>query len=420
MAKLGYTFDNGGHIKFSASETTDSGYRASQNGFIRPDFAAISGLTSDLYEALSQRTAYTLTYENENAAGAFAPYLQLSYNEQAMDVNSLYGVNKSFSGVAKNEFQLSSGTVTAGVDFFKESAEGFDNTVSPRTSTGRENLSNIGIFAQARQDVSERVSASYGARYDWASLEGTDGEIHDANGASVNGSLDIVLNDQWTLNAGAASNWGGFELGEAVLVDYWGPWTYDDITPSKATSLRLGLRFESGAWSAKSAIFDTDIKDISASSGDRGDTTDLTSRGFDGSLTYTGVNGFATLNYTYADVRTDDETASTTDYYLGRPVGHIFGLAAGYDIASEWRLGGTAQIALENNDTEVALPSYEVVNLYAQYQPTQMENLNIRLDIYNLFDAEYASRSSDGLDNSHVIVLNEPGRTVSLTASIKF
>ncbi len=423
-AKFAYTSEGGKRVSFSASETSDNGLRASQFGFIRPDFAAISGLDSDLYAGLSQRKSYTLTYQDEDPTGVFAPYVQLSYNEQVMDVGNVYGVNKSFSGVARNEFKLRKGTVNVGIDFFNESAEGYDNSVSPRVSSGREDLSNVGVFAQARQDLSDRVSVSYGARYDWASFDGADDTSHNASGASVNGSVDFVINDQWTLNAGAASNWGGYELGEASLINYGGTaWNYDGLGASRAEALRLGLRFDKGSWAAKAAIFDTKINDIAAvlpSGGARGETTDLTSRGFDGSLTYTGSKGFARLNYTYADVETNGETAGTTDYYLGRPVGHIFGLEAGYDLSSEWRVGGTAQVTLKNEDTTVELPGYEVVNLYAEYKPRRMDNLNIRLDVYNLFDTEYASRSSDGLDNSRVIALNEPGRTINLTASFKF
>ena len=424
MAKVAYTTEGGKRLSFSASETTDQGLRASQSGFIRPDFAEVIGRTTVLYPAVSKRKSYTLTYQDENPTGAFAPYVQLSYNEQSMDVGNLYGVNTSFSGVARNEFQLGNGTLNVGIDFFDESAEGFDNTVSPRSSNGREDLTNVGIFAQARQDLSDRVSVSYGARYDMASLGGADGTDYDDSGLSVNASVDVVLSDRWTLNAGAASTWGGYELGEAALVNYGTPWDYTGITTSRANAVRLGLRYENGPWAAKGALFNTEIEDINAvlpTSGARGAVSDLTSRGFDGSLTYTGTRGFGTINYTYADVESNGSTVASTAYYLGRPVGHLFGLEAGYDATDEWRLGGTAQIALKNTDTAVDLPAYEVVNVYAEYTPRQIETLKLRLDVYNLFDETYAPRSSDGLDLAgRVVPLNDPGRTIALTANLRF
>ena len=88
--------------------------------------------------------------------------------------------------------------------------------------------------------------------------------------------------------------------------------------------------------------------------------------------------------------------------------------------------GGTAEIALTNNDTAgvggmTALPGYEVVNLYAAFTPRQNENVEIRLDVRNLFDETYAARGSDGIGNpTRIVALNESGRTIALTASLKF
>ncbi|MFC0157784.1 hypothetical protein [Mameliella alba] len=48
------------------------------------------------------------------------------------------------------------------------------------------------------------------------------------------------------------------------------------------------------------------------------------------------------------------------------------------------------------------------------------EGLEVRLDVENLFDQTYASRSADDLGLGNVVPLNEPGRTISLTASLRF
>jgi hemoglobin/transferrin/lactoferrin receptor protein len=427
IAKFAYTGAGGERLSFSASQTSDAGQRVGQPGpggiiFIRPDFAGTTAGPNVLTSGVSQRTSYTLTYTDEQPDGWFAPTLQLSYNEQEIDASGVYGLNESFSGMLKNKFQLRNGTITAGIDFFEESAQGLGRGPGPFASTGREDHSNIGLFAQVRQDIGERVSLSYGARYDWQNFKAADGTKFSHNGASVNGSVDIVLNDQWTLNAGAASSWGGYELGEAALINFGTAWTYAGFTTSRAQALRLGLGYESGPWSAKAALFDTRVSDLNAvlpSSGDRGTTSDLRSRGFDGSLTYTGTDGFATLNYTNADVEVNDATATSTDYYIGRPVGHIFGLEMGYDLTPEWRLGATAQFALENDDAAIVLPGYEVLDVYAEFKPNRMKNVNVRLDVRNLFDTTFSRRSSDGIGNANVIALTEPGRTISLTASFK-
>ncbi len=428
VAKLAYTSEDGKRLSFSASRTEDEGTRSAQAGpggilFTRPDFAEVVGRPSLFIEGYSRRESYTLTYQDEAPEGWFAPYAQLSYNEQEIDASGVWGKNTSLSGVVQNEWQLGNGTLTAGLDFFHDKARGRGNGPGPFGSSGEEKLTNIGIFAQMRQDLSDRVSVSYGGRVDHQKFDAADGSDFGETGFSANGAVDVVLTDTLSLNVGAASSWGGYELGEAALINFGGAWTYGGFTTSRANSGRIGLRYENGPWTASGALFYTEINDINAvlpESGARGAQSDLTSQGFDGSLTYTGANMFVALNYTYADVELDDEAIGSTAYYFGRPMGHIIGLEAGYDISSEWRVGGNAQIALHNDDDDLDLPGYEVVNLFVSYKPEQVGGLELRLDVQNLFDETYASRSADGLGLANVVALNEPGRTLALTASLRF
>ena len=155
-------------------------------------------------------------------------------------------------------------------------------------------------------------------------------------------------------------------------------------------------------------------------------TSDLTSKGIDASLRYTGAQGYAQVNWTYADVELDGAPIGTTSYYYGRPVGHLIGLSGAWTLNDQWTLGGTAEIALENNDTNgsggmEALPAYEVVNVFASYTPRKMSGLEVRLDVRNLFDEHYASRTSDGIGmSSRIVPVSEPGRTIALTTNLRF
>jgi outer membrane receptor protein involved in Fe transport len=330
VLKFAFTSDSGKRLSFSASDTQDTGRRSAQAGpggilFTRPDFAAVVGRPSVFVEGLSRRSSYTLTYQDEAPQGWFAPFLQLSYNEQEIDASGVWGLNTSRSGIARNEWQLGNGTLTAGLDFFHETAEGRGRGPGAFGSSGKETLSSIGLFTQARQDLSDRLSVSYGARLDHQEFKGANGTRFEENGLSVNGAVG-----------------------------------------------------------------------------------------------YTGRRSFARMTYTFADVELDGAPIGSTAYYFGRPMGHLVGLEAGYDVTSEWRVGGTAEIALENDLGPVTLPVYEVVNLYTACKPTSVEGLEVRLDVDNLFDQTYASRSADGLGLGNVVPLNEPGRTISLTASLRF
>jgi hemoglobin/transferrin/lactoferrin receptor protein len=426
--KLAYTTDSGKRLSFAASKTEDTGARAAQRGpggilFTRPDFFGTTTGASVLTDALSRRTSYTLSYVDEAPQGWFAPSAQISYNEQEIDASGVAGTNTSLSGFVKNTWQLSTGTVTAGVDFFKEEAKGEGRGPGPFASSGKEKLNSLGLFAQARQNLSDRLSVSYGGRVDRQSFEGADGRKFDDTGISANGSFDYMLSDSLSVTGGYASSWGGYELGEAALVNFGRPWSYDGFTSSRSKTGRIGLRFDNGTLSASAAVFKTEVSDLSAVlplGGLRGATSDLVSQGYEATLGYQGEQGFARLSYTSADVELNEDTIGTTAYYFGRPVGQVIGLEAGYDLNDAWRFGGTAQVALENTDTPVELPSYQVVNVFANYTPELLQGMNIRLDVKNLFDETYVARSADGFGNPRVIPLNEPGRVISLTASMQF
>ena len=316
------------------------------------------------------------------------------------------------------------------MDFFNETAEGEGRGPGPFGSSGKESLFNIGLYAQARQNLNDRISVSYGARYDIQNFEGTDGSTFDAGGFSANGAVDVVLTDTLTLNVGAASVWGGYELGEAALINFGTPWNYDGFTTSRSNSARLGLRFASGGWDAGAAVFYTEVNDIAAvlplTPGARGETVNIKTKGVDASLGYDWGSAFATLNYTYSDVTSEGDPIGTTAYYLGRPMGHQFALEAAWDVNNNWRVGGIAQIALENTETDGvagmgALPGYQVVDLYAEYVPPAMPDMTIRFEADNIFDETYASRSSDGIAlQDRIIPLTEPGRQFAVTTSLKF
>ena len=100
--------------------------------------------------------------------------------------------------------------------------------------------------------------------------------------------------------------------------------------------------------------------------------------------------------------------------------GHVIGAEAAWDVTPEFRLGGVVQLALENTEAQSDLPGYQAVDLYAEYRPDFAPGLSFRAEVRNAFNETYAKRSSDGLDFSRVVPLNEPGRSFGLTMNLKF
>ena len=91
-------------------------------------------------------------------------------------------------------------------------------------------------------------------------------------------------------------------------------------------------------------------------------------------------------------------------------------------------VGGDAQVAFDYDDTYNSatggkgptLPGYTLVNAFAEYSPRNVDNLTLRAEINNLFDETYASRATYGQEFGTVVPLNEPGRSIRLSAEIVF
>ncbi|MEO1142944.1 MAG: TonB-dependent receptor, partial [Pseudomonadota bacterium] len=313
IGKLAHETETGERLELSASRTEDNGTCAAQAGpggivFCRPDFAGVVGRPNTFVERLSRRESVTFTYNDEIPEGNWDPTFQISYNSQEINVSGVEGINESVSAFLKNEWSFETGIFTAGVDFLNETAQGRGFGPGPFGSSGRERLNNFGIFAQMREDLNDIISVSYGARFDTQRFEAASGQDFTDSGFSANGAIDVQLTDTLAFTAGGATSWGGFELGEAALINFGGAWNYDGFTTSRANSGRAGLRYENSGFAVSGAYFYTEVNDINAvlpTRGARGAVNNLVSEGFDGSISYTTDMGFFRANYTLADVELD-------------------------------------------------------------------------------------------------------------------
>ncbi len=423
VAKAAYTTATGKRFEFSADYTVDEGPRQT-----RPNFGGVIGMPTVLDTVKVDRTGYILSYVDESPEGWLAPEVTLAWGEQGFENFERSGTTTTFNGKFQNRFLLGNGTLIAGVDFFDDKAEGgdFGNQFA-------EKLRNVGLFAQAEQSLTDALTISYGGRYDYQWFTGSDGSKFDAGGLSGNVTLDYALTNGLTLTAGLSSVFGGYALGEAAVINARGTtWTYAGMDTSRSNNARVGMSYTSGGFDAGAALFYTEIDGAQVvNSFDRSVAADIESKGVDATIGYTYGKGAIRLNYTYADVTQDGGTPGTTNDYLSTPVGHLFGLQAVHQLSDEWRVGGTAEIALDNDETVgviggrgttmYELPGYEAVNLFAVYEPKSVGNLSIRGEIRNLFDQTYMKRTANGAGQDDLIVpLYEPGRTFVLSATFLF
>ena len=434
MGKAAYSMENGGRIEFLASRLEDAGVRPN-----RANFGALVNGSPPTYQSYD-RNNFSLSYKDELPSDLINPEIVLSYSKAnhfidelafgafRFDLNSeTTSLNGKFANTFKTDLGFAqSGTVTAGLDFYRDEGHGdisggFGGSI-PLVNT--ETSDNVGLFLQSRLDLTEKWYLALGARYDQQWFEGIDGTDIDVGGASGSLNLEYNILPWLTGYGGIGSVFGGIPLGESTIYNFASQWTYDGLTNSRSYNSKIGIKGEEGAFSGDFHLYQTRI----LGSHDRGNATrnstrNLKSRGINLSGKYQTDEWLAKASYSMNILRSDGVPLNSgSASYHGLQMGDLMTLEA----ARSWNdLGITAgvsnEFALKDDTLEGgANKTYLVTNLYAQWYPEQFENLTLRMDIKNLFDRTYVARATSGVDNSSAVPFNEPGRSFQVTAKLDF
>jgi len=430
LGKVAYQSQEGHRFEFSGEYYRDDGYRR-----LRTNMGAVG---TDFNDNLYQRITTTFRYTLEGANGLFDPEVLVYVNRNSLERPSepyytrpMGDFNSdllSIGGHVQNRFHVGIGTVTAGVDFYRDHV---DIDRFRFATDADETIANVGAYVQARVMPVERLDVSAGLRADVQSYEAVDGQTFDNFGLSPNINIGYELVEGLTLNGGYSYVFGGIEQAEAALFharDY----TYSsDLKPTTAHNAKLGLTYQSNGLSLGASLFyikmfDTVGYDFGASTRINGD--ELVSKGFDLSARYDWSNAYVSAAFTHTDVEYGDRIALAGDYNNAVPVGDLLSLGGGYTYAP-WDLtvGANAEIAFEYSNQDLAdngyvnpIEGYEVVNVFAEWAPKLgATDFSLRGEVNNIFDETYVSRGSY-TSSSRVTPVNSPGRSFFLTATAKF
>lgn len=423
LLKLAYESLQGHRVEFSAQQIEDNEIRN-----MRPNFGP-SG--SGEYAYLTTRSNLSLRYENVNNTGLWDPSATLGYSVTDIDRpddaygSSTFSTSRTYSVVLQNEFHLSqNNTITAGVDFQNRETSIEGSWVAP--DRAREKSDNIGIFAQARLEPTNRLSLSAGARYDWQDFTGyqwlsTDA-VHNSShsGASGNLSLAYDLTDEFSVRAGYSNVFGGIDLGDSF--EFWLTRDYSGLRASRAQNIIIGADWTPGSWTVSGEVFQTKFDDAR----DGTTTVDFKSQGVNLGATYGWASGFARLTYSYSEAELNGVPSSNYDLRdFGAPLGHIIALEVQQELQQyNMLVGGSLQAAAsyapQGSYAGQAIPGYQVVNLFAEYSPPSLNGVTIRGSINNLFNENYADRATYGGELTGFSTMNEPGRTLLIEAVARF
>ncbi|WP_233124035.1 TonB-dependent receptor [Agrobacterium vaccinii] len=431
LGKVGYEFDSGDRFEISHDRLVDDAprpYRANA-GFVvaRPWEPRIRD-----YRLERQNTVFT--YTDETPEGWWDPKVMLAYGSTEVTLpiygptGRLYddsGKTSTFNGKFENKFSFDIGSVVAGIDFYNDRA-----TLNDPTDGSREKAQNLGIYAQARLEPWERTRLSFGARGDRQWFTGTNDSEFDNAGLSVNISGEYDLTDILTAKAGFSHVWAGVPLAENFIMNP--NWNYGSQGPApvKADNYMIGLDAEYNGFTADVSLFRTDIDNArvplyNLATAGALNRRNLTSKGFEVGAGYEWTSSYIKVKYAHIDVDVNGSPAdSDSGNYLASPVGDIITITAAHTF-DQWNLtvGGDIEIAPEYDHVaadKAPYKAYEVVNVFTEWKPEQLQNFTFRAEVKNLFDESYSDRATYGQEFGNVTPLFEPGRSFLITAKATF
>lgn len=408
----------GHRLTFSAQKLDDSALRQD-----RANFGGFRGVDDNLVLYDTTRSSYALTFETVETEGMWNPYLQLGFSETTIGKPDPWdgdGVSNTWSATASNTFDLGGdNTIVAGIDWQKKYGRYASAAYSEYYN---EHAHNLGVFAQARLSPNERTRLSFGLRHDWNELEGVTGDKVSTRGFSGNASVAYDVSDIVTLRGGVSSVFGGIDLEDNFIFwDLTSAGSYDALRASRARNATIGIDVNPGAFTFSAEVFRTEI----ANARNADTTFDFEAQGVNLGTTYDWGSGFGRLTLSHSDTKVNGKRTGAYEVLdFGTPLGTVIALEVEQDTGVQGlRVGGGIDAALRY-DTPAASdndhPAFAAINVFAEYTPPSMDNLTLRLDVDNLFDAEYYDRATYGAEYDSITPFNEPGRTITLTAVVGF
>ncbi|MBO9479426.1 TonB-dependent receptor [Shimia sp. R11_0] len=428
LIKMAYESDTGHRIEASAQVLKDDA--------LRNRLANFGNDGRGLVRYKTKRKNYSVSYSRADGHGLWDPEAVVGYSESFINApvnGDSETTSGTLSGKLQNTFHLSdTDTIVVGLDFYDRTGE-FKSPLLPQLglNTLEESSRNIGLFAQARLEPSDRWTVSTGVRADFQSFENNVGFEEDFNGLSGNVSAIFAVNDNLALRGGYSNVFGGLQIEDGYqffnmvrnpFVPV--PWDYSNLDASRSQNVNLGLDWTAGSFTTGGELFYTEVTDAR----DLDENFDFSTQGINLYASYNWDMGGLRFTYSHSEAERDGNQAPSgnlTDY--ATPLGSIMALEVQHRLPqANLLIGGSLDVALDytpdytSNNGVKKLDGYEVVNLFAEYSPPAWENVTLRGEILNLFDQDYADRATYGGDYEGFNQLKEPGRTLVLQAVAKF
>ena len=328
--------------------------------------------------------------------------------------------------------------MTYGIDYRYDEVEFTNRTDSgsgapyafANWESGDENSTVYGIFVQDNWLPQERITVSYGLRwdhysYDYEDPSGGRGDISDS-GISPNAGVAFKANEAIEVYTNYSTAFRGMTTGEALFISHSSKTVNDDADAETAQNIEFGVRYSTENWKVNAEIFQQDIEDYIGNP-ERDNLGDVEIPGYSLSVGYTLDTLKVTAGVNHSDPEMDGEAlVNENNIGLGASSGRTWILGVDYVFAERgltlgWSARGVERLE-DLPDDRPDKPGFAVHDIYASWTPPQHEQLNVRVTIKNVLDKEYMEHTSYGFNTntSEIEGLQEPGRDIRVSVLYTF
>jgi hemoglobin/transferrin/lactoferrin receptor protein len=348
--------------------------------------------------------------------------------------NSLSTVGVDIANSSRLQTGAIAHTLTYGVELYRDTQRGLRDGLPAQQFRGSQR-DTLGLFAQNRAELTERLDLVLGLRHDDIDSRPDEAELvaTSFSQTSYQAGLLFDLASDWTLTASFNEAFRAPALRELFIGGQHFPGNFyvpnPDLQPESARNYELGLRFDrrgmflnNDRLKARLAVFRNDIDNF----------IEQRVRGADAPAPLTNTTRFDNVGQARVEGQEIEIDWQLGDYRaglfgarlrgddreLGIPLESIPGDEIGLRLERRGPallLGGQIVHAFEQDRVLGGMhraqptPSHTLVDLYATWQATPDLRISARID--NLTDETY---------RRHLTLINQPGRGVKLQAGYLF
>lgn len=289
-----------------------------------------------------------------------------------------------------------------------------------------ETIEILGAFVQDEWEISDRLQASSGLRFDNYDYRDKDGQRFTNSGFSPNLGLSFAATDALDLNLSYGAAFRGVTPIDIITANEGGVTNHPSIDGEWSENMELGFQFDNGLYFLNGTIYQQQIDDVIIARGVRDNAGQLKVRGYDFALGFRREQLRSSVGVSYSNPELDGDSLIDTDFGIGTSYGRTWTANTAYTLPELQMEFGWALNFVERYDepanTLAHKPSYTVHDLYLQWRPIAYEALAVTLTVNNAFDKSWVDQATSGYNGQlqRVAGLPEPGRDIRLSTSLTF